>query len=138
MFYAVAMILTRTKCRAEHPIKLSLALNIAFVLIGALAALVISMLSDDLRQGFLLAPWRAMTLADFGTMVMLAASILIGSIGAAIAYQNGPSPMIGTFDFAYVGFSFIWGVLFFAETPDALSLAGIVMIVGAGITALRQ
>jgi len=46
--------------------------------------------------------------------------------------------MIGTFDFAYVGFSFIWGVLFFAETPDALSLTGIMMIIVAGIISLRQ
>ena len=138
MLYAVAMILTRTKCRAEHPIKLSLALNCAFVVVGGVAAAVISMLSDEVRGGFLLAPWSAMTLSDFGIMAMLAASILIGSIGAAIAYQNGPSPMIGTFDFAYVGFSFIWGVLFFAETPDAPSLTGIMMIIVAGIISLRQ
>jgi len=138
MLYAVAMILTRTKCRDEHPIKLSLALNIAFVAVGAIAALVISLLSDELRDGFLLAPWSTMTLTGLGTMAILAASILIGSIGAAIAYQNGPPAMIGTFDFAYVGFSFVWGVVFFAETPDALSLIGIVLIVGAGIMALRQ
>ncbi|MBC07211.1 DMT family transporter [Thalassospira sp.] len=138
MLYACAMILTRTKCRGVHPIKLSLALNIAFVVVGAVAAVVISMLSDDMRQGFLLAPWTSMTLNGLGTMAILAASILIGSIGAAIAYQNGPPAMIGTFDFAYVGFSFVWGVLFFAETPDALSLIGIIMIVAAGIMSLRQ
>lgn len=138
MLYAVAMILTRTKCRAVHPIKLSLALNCTFILVGGVAAAGISMLSDDMRHGFLFAPWRDMTVDDFGTMGMLAASILIGSIGAAIAYQKGPSVMIGTFDFAYVGFSFIWGVVFFSETPDALSLTGIMMIVVAGVLSLRS
>lgn len=42
-------------------------------------------------------------------MGLLAAVILIGSIEAAIAYQNGPPTMIGAFDFAYVGFAVIWG-----------------------------
>ncbi|WP_252349187.1 DMT family transporter [Ochrobactrum sp. BTU1] len=38
MLYAGAMILTRTRCRKQHPIVLALALNICFVIVGALAA----------------------------------------------------------------------------------------------------
>lgn len=138
MLYALAMILTRTKCRAEHPIMLSLALNCAFVIVGGIVAAVISTLSDEMRHGFLLARWAVMTPSDWGMMAMLAASILIGSVGAAIAYQNGPSQMIGTFDFAYVGFSVIWGIVFFAESPDVVSVIGIAMIVMAGVISLRE
>ncbi|CAM3116000.1 hypothetical protein PANO111632_04035 [Paracoccus nototheniae] len=64
-------------------------------------------------------------------MGLLAGAILIGSIGAAIAYQNGPPAMIGAFDFAYVGFSVIWGIVFFNETPDLIASVG--MIFGAGV-----
>lgn len=138
MLYAAAMVLTRTKCRAANPIFLSLALNGCFVVVGAIAASLIATLPGDLRDGFLLAPWAAIDFSAFLTMAVLAASILIGSIGAAIAYQNGPSPMIGTFDFAYVGFSVFWGLVFFAEVPDAMSLIGMAMIVGAGMMSLRQ
>jgi drug/metabolite transporter (DMT)-like permease len=45
--------------------------------------------------------------------------------------------MVGTFDFAYVGFAVIWGLVFFAEFPDAISIAGIALIVIAGILSMR-
>lgn len=138
MLYAGAMILTRSRCRSQHPVMLSLALNIAFVAVGAFAAGLIALLPDAARQGFLLAPWAAMGRSEWVSMGLLAAAILIGSIGAAIAYQNGPSAMIGAFDFAYVGFAVIWGVIFFADVPDMVSTFGMILIVGAGILSLRQ
>lgn len=138
MLYALAMILTRTKCRAEHPIVLSLALNIAFVFVGSVTAAFILTVPDEARQGFLLAPWAAMGFSQWISMSLLAMAILIGSVGAAIAYQNGPSSMIGTFDFAYVGFAVLWGVVFFADIPDGISVLGMALIVGAGIMSLRQ
>lgn len=138
MLYASAMLLTRSRCRHQDPIMLSLALNIGFVIIGGLAAAVILLLPQSARQGFLLAPWAVMGPSEWISMALLAAAILIGSIGAAIAYQNGPPAMIGAFDFAYVGFAVIWGLLFFAEMPDVTSVFGMFLIVGAGILSLRQ
>ena len=138
MLYALAMILTRTRCRSENPTILALALNITFVVVGGTAALFIATLTDEARKGFLLAPWATMGLSEWISMGLLAAAILIGSVGAAIAYQNGPSSMIGTFDFAYVGFAVLWGIIFFADIPDAASMLGMVLIVGAGVLTLRR
>lgn len=138
MLYAGAMILTRTRCRQQDPIMLSLALNLAFVMAGVLAAALAALLPESARQGFLLARWTGMGPAEWLSMTLLAAAILIGSIGAAFAYQNGPPAMIGAFDFAYVGFAVIWGLVFFAEVPDAVSTLGMALIVGAGILSLRQ
>jgi drug/metabolite transporter (DMT)-like permease len=138
MLYAGAMILTRTRCRSQHPIVLSLALNFAFVIFGAMAAGLILLLPHEARHGFLLAPWAAMGQTEWLSMGLLAAAILIGSIGAAIAYQNGPPAVIGAFDFAYVGFAVVWGMAFFAEVPDMTSTLGMILIVGAGILSLRQ
>lgn len=138
VLYAGAMILTRSKCRDQHPLVLSLALNVAFVIIGCVAASVILLLPDPLREGFLFARWAEMGSAEWLSMGMLAVAILIGGIGAAIAYQNGPPAIVGTFDFAYVGFAVIWGMIFFAEIPDMTSVLGMSLIVGAGILSLRQ
>lgn len=138
MLYAGAMIVTRARCREEHPLSLSLALNIGFIIVGIVAATIILLLPPELRQGFLLAHWTPMGQAEWVSMGLLAAAILIGSIGAAIAYQNGPPAMIGAFDFAYVGFAVIWGILFFGETPDLIASLGMVMIVSAGVLSLRQ
>ncbi|WP_073034049.1 DMT family transporter [Roseovarius pacificus] len=138
MLYAGAMILTRSKCRDHNPLVLSLALNVAFVIAGALAASLILLLPDTLRQGFLFAPWAAMGGGEWLSMGLMAVAILIGSIGAAIAYQNGPPAVIGAFDFAYIGFAALWGLIFFAEVPDMISTLGMALIVGAGILSLRQ
>ncbi|MEM7545357.1 MAG: DMT family transporter [Pseudomonadota bacterium] len=138
ILYALAMILTRTRCRDEHPLMLSLALNITFVGVGMGATTLIAALPDEARSGFLLAEWSAMGAAEWRAMFLLALAILIGSVGAAIAYQNAPPAMIGSFDFAYVGFAVLWSFLIFAEMPDALSLLGIALIVGAGILSLRR
>ncbi|MEL6794738.1 MAG: DMT family transporter, partial [Pseudomonadota bacterium] len=128
ILYALAMILTRSKCRDVDPVALSIALNIAFILIGGAATAGIAALGLARADGFLTAPWSPMGGAEWLAMALLAAAILIGSVGAAIAYQNGSPAMIGVFDFAYVGFAVIWGLLFFAETPDAYALLGIALI----------
>ena len=138
ILYALAMILTRTKCRSEPPLLLALALNISFIVVGGFTAALIVALPDEMRQGFLLAPWAEMGTSQWFSMSLLAAAILIGSIGTAIAYQIGPSSIIGIFDFAYVGFAVLWGVFFFAEIPDPVSITGMVLIVIAGVLSLRQ
>lgn len=138
MLYAGAMIVTRTRCRNEHPLGLSLALNIGFILVGGVAAAIIALVPMDVRQGFLLSPWTPMGKSEWISIGLLAAAILIGSIGAAIAYQNGPPAMIGAFDFAYVGFAVIWSIVFFNETPDLMASVGMIMIVVAGVLSLRQ
>lgn len=138
MLYAGAMIVTRTRCRDEHPLTLSLALNLGFIIVGGLAAGLILLVPAEVRHGFLLSPWTPMGHGEWVSMGLLAAAILIGSIGAAIAYQNGPPAMIGAFDFAYVGFAVIWGIVFFDEPPDLIASVGMIMIVSAGVLSLRQ
>lgn len=138
MLYAGAMILTRTKCREEHPLVLAVVLNLAFVLVGGLVAALIAPLPEAAREGFLLAPWTAMGREEWAAMAVLAISIVIGSVGATVAYQSAPPAVVGIFDFAYVGFAAVWGMLLFSDVPDAASLVGIGLIVAAGILSLRR
>lgn len=138
VLYALSMILTRTKCRAVNPLLLSVALNVTFIIIGTLATVSIMVFTTEPQEGFLLAPWSDMAGAEWASMALLAAAILIGSVGAAIAYQNAAPAIVGTFDFSYVGFALLWGLVFFAEVPDLVSLVGMVLIVTAGIMSLKQ
>lgn len=138
VLYALAMILTRTKCREIHPIVLAAALNVTFVAVGVAASLVVFVLDLGRETGFMLGPWSPLGRAELLSMALLAAAILVGSVGAAIAYQSGPPAVVGIFDFAYVGFAVIWGVVFFGQTPDTTTLVGILLIVLAGSLSLRQ
>ena len=63
--------------------------------------------------------------------------MLVGSIGAAVAYQSGPAPVVATFDYAYLVFAGLWGALLFAEVPDPLTLLGMSMIAVGGVLAVR-
>ena len=140
--YAGAMVLTRSKCRDEHPVILSLWLNIAFVATGGCALLALKLLqpaADITTQNpFLLGAWVSMDLEAWRMMAILAGAILAGSLGAAIAYQYGPASIVAIFDFSYLGFAVVWGLLLFGEIPQALEAIGIVMIAAAGMFAVRQ
>ncbi len=144
MLYALAMILTRTKCRDEHPLILSTALNVTFIAVGLLATLVVAgaeilgISPVPQAETFLSADWASLAGKEIIALLLMAAAILGASIGTAVAYQNGPSTIVATFDFAYVGFAALWGLLFFAELPDAMTLAGMVLIVVAGVITVRR
>ncbi len=137
ILYAAAMILTRTKCLDEHPASLALGLNATFILFGG-AGLALGWLLGVDGTGFLTTSWAAMSSEEWRNIVILAALILVASVGTAVAYQSAPASTIGTFDFSYVGFALIWGTVFFDERPDMVAIAGIALIVVAGILAVRR
>ena len=140
--YALAMIMTRSKCQNENPLVLSLWLNLAFISIGALAILIIQIWqptpSNIAANPFLLGDWLPMWIDEWRAMAILAIAITLGSVGAAIAYQAGPPSIIATFDFSYVAFAVIWGILLFSQVPDLITIIGIVLIVGGGMLAVRN
>lgn len=143
MLYAGAMILTGTKCRTDHPLTLSLALNISFLVVGLIVTGIFLVLpetsppSPDLM--FLLGPWTELTSDTWKAAAILSIAIIVGSAGAAIAYQIGPASIVGVFDYSYLVFAAIWGFLFFAETPDMLTGFGMALIFSAGaLVALRR
>ena len=141
VLYAVAMILTRSRCRGEHMFVLSLWLNLTMLAVGAAVTLLLAglELSPEAvqRQEFLLGAWSALGVTELAALAVLVMAILIGSVGAAYAYQNGRPSTIATFDFAYVGFAMMWGVLVFGEQPAARGVAGVLLIVVAGILAVH-
>ena len=138
MLYAFAMILTRTRCRHEHPLVLSTALNFTFIFIGLAATGVLSAGSTAVDTTFLSPHWQTPGQSELLAIVLLAIAILVGSIGTAIAYQSGKSSIVATFDFSYVGFAVIFGYMLFDDLPDLTTMGGIVMIVVSGVLAVRQ
>ena len=139
VLYALAMILTRTKCRDEHPLVLSGALNVAFIVVGLAATGLISLTAPPgTASGFLSAGWPPLGGSEVLAILLLAGGILVASIGTSVAYQVAKPSMIATFDFAYVGFAVIFGYFFFDEVPDPMALSGILMITVAGLLAVRQ
>lgn len=141
LFYALAAVVTRVRLADESPLVLSGALNIAFLVAGALGTglLLAAALEPATvaRQPFVLGPWQPMTLQAWTVVAGLGVLIVAISTGVARAYQLAPSSIIATFDYAYLPFAALWGFAFFAAVPDATTLAGMALIAAAGLSLLR-
>lgn len=141
IMFAYAMILTRTKCRAENPKVLALMQNLLFILTGAVVSVALVMwrpLELAVAHPFLLGDWQPLGAAQWLAVAALAATVVIGNTCGAFAYQRGPSAIIATFDYTYLVFSLLWGFLLFTEIPDLQSIAGMTMIAASGILIIRQ
>ena len=135
--YALAMVLTRSKCRDEAPLSLALALHASFLVTGAIgtAALAVIGLGDETKAAFpfLVGDWMPMGVREWGLMALLGALAAAYFVGVARAYQIAPPPIIATFDYGYLVSAALWGFVFFAEKPDALTILGMVLITAAGL-----
>lgn len=131
--YACAMVITSVKCRDDDPFFLAMILNVALVLTGIMMGVF-----SGQEGSFVFGPWQAVDIALAGTILVLAFFMLVGSVGAAIAYQNGPPTTVAAFDYSFLVFSILWGVTFFSEIPGVYSVFGISLIVVAGLVAFSQ
>ncbi|WGF89347.1 DMT family transporter [Marinivivus vitaminiproducens] len=137
-FYALAAIVTRMQCSSESPIVIALALHVCLLVTGIIGTALIAMVQPASSEPFLFGGWTAMQGGDWAIMAMLGIVMVAVAVGVARAYQSGPPAIVGTFDYAYLVFAAVWGVLFFSETLDAPTAMGILLIILAGIMVVRQ
>lgn len=142
LFYALAAITTRARCSEEKPLVLSLALNVSFLAVGAIAsgAIVIWGPTASLSRAypFLLGHWTTMGSHEWGLIGLLAALIVAISAGVAKAYQSGPPAIIATFDYSYLVFAAFWSFVVFSDVPNATTVVGMILIAGAGMLSIWE
>lgn len=141
LFYALAMLVTRHHCQREHPLLLTLGLNLAFLAAGSLFSVLVAINSTATlaeRAPFLFAGWQPLDATALLIVGAYALLLIIVNTGVARAYQIAPSALIGTFDYAYLIFASLWGYLLFSEVPDVMTWLGMGMILIAGVMVLRQ
>ncbi len=136
-FYALAMVITRSKCQEEAPLTLALALHGAFLVTGVSATILLALigLGDDATAvfPFLLETWAPMGGREWGLMALLGALSAAYFVGVARAYQIAAPSIIATFDYAYLVSAAVWGFVFFSEKPGLLTVGGMILITLAGL-----
>ena len=136
-FYALAMVLTRSKCQEEAPLALALALHSSFFVAGLIATVVLALIGLDndtkATYPFLLGDWAPMGVREWGLMALLGVLSAAYFVGVARAYQIAAPSIIATFDYAYLVSAAFWGFVFFSEKPDRLTIAGMILITMAGL-----
>ena len=137
LLYSMAMILTRTKCQNEDFVSLAFVLHLGFITAGVIGLAVTTTLvlpaPLSTTNPFLTTPWVSMTSSDWALMAFLGVLATAFTLGVARAYQIAPPHIIATFDYAYVGFAILWGLVFFAEIPDTTARIGMALIIIAGL-----
>ncbi|MEX2299094.1 MAG: DMT family transporter [Dongiaceae bacterium] len=138
ILYALAAIVTRLRCASESPLVLALGLHLCLLFAGIVGTVSIALFDPPASDNFFLGRWTPMDLRDWAIMAGLGIVMVAIATGVAKAYQIGASSVVGTFDYTYLVFAALWGVLFFSETLDAMTVTGILLIIGAGVIVLRR
>lgn len=100
---------------------------------GPVIVMFFSTFSTFVCLPFFVAGYQPMTLQQ--TLFLLGAGIAAtgGQLSITAAYTCAPAKEISVYDYTQVIFAALWGFLFFGQIPDALSVAGYVIIVGAAV-----
>jgi len=138
LLYAVAAVITRYRCPGESAFVLGLSLNAGLLVAGIIGSAGVVLLAPESAEGFMFRRWHSMDLNDWAIMAAFGIAMVAITACTAKAYQSGPSAIVGTFDYSYLAFVSLWGVLFFAERFDAPIAIGILLIVAAGLMVLWQ
>ncbi|WOI57206.1 DMT family transporter [Palleronia sp. LCG004] len=138
-FYALAGIITWSKCQADSPSAMAFTLNICLCVVSGLGLLVLSFHQPTDTESFVLSTWPRLTRGDWSLVILLGALLAVIATAVAMAYRLAPTPVVGVFDTAYLGAAAIWGVLFFGEVPSVTEGLGMVLIAGgAALMSVRQ
>jgi drug/metabolite transporter (DMT)-like permease len=137
-FYALAAIVTRTRCAADSALVLALGLHLWLLATGVAGTVAIMAFDPRPVDPFLLGRWTPMAAGDWLLMAGLGAVMVAVAISVARAYQIGAPATVGTFDYMYLVFSVAWGIVVFGESPDGWTFGGILLIVMAGLIVLRR
>ena len=138
VFYALMAIITRTKCRNDAPLALSLSLTIFTLALGLVGTVIITLLTPITDFPFLTNQWFAMSPRAWA--IIAALSVLMAAIGVVMpmAYQNGPATIIATFDYCFLIWAIIFGIILFGDYPNLPTTIGMVLIVSAGLLITRK
>ncbi|MEM9044833.1 MAG: DMT family transporter [Pseudomonadota bacterium] len=140
-FYALAHIITRTKCQAVPLSAIALSQNIVMLIAGAVVslALVFARPEDALIAGYpyIFDTWSMIDMQDAMALLVLAGFAVVLSMMLAAAYQVAPPAIVSTFEYSYLVFVVIWDVFFFGVALSVWTVIGMSMIALAGLLVLR-
>jgi drug/metabolite transporter (DMT)-like permease len=83
-------------------------------------------------------PWRMPDLTAFIIVVIAAVFLVAAFILIVIAFRGTEVALVAPFRYGIVVFAVVYGIILFNEIPDRYSVAGIALIVGAGIYMIHR
>lgn len=135
--YAMGVITTRWRCRADPAFSLSMMHNFFYALVGAEVVLLLGLFPASPQAvaawPALLSQWTPMSLAATGFIVAVAITHTVGSTVSVRSYQLADASKIAPLEYTYLAFAPVWDMTIWHNPPSAATVAGILLIAGAGI-----
>lgn len=136
-FFACNILCIRSICRSESTLALALVAGLVFVVSGLVGITVLTLfplpIAAQQAMPFIAIGWPQLTLLVAGFAVIASMMNLLGNICLSRAYQTADASLLAPLDFTYLIFAAFWGKMLFDQLPGGLQLAGMLMIVCAGV-----
>jgi len=140
--YALSMVLARRYSATEPTTVMAFYVNGVYMLAAAGVALVFHLL--DITHAahpsleFLVRPWDMPSVRDLVLLGLCGVIAALGMILLTHAYRMTRANLVTVFEYTGMLWVPLWGFLFFQEIPKWTTVIGTVIIVAAGIFAVRS
>lgn len=135
LIYALGQLATREWCEGESAATLLAGFFVAMGLWGLAGIAVLGLWQPAVPpgpEGFSLRQWGQMDAAAWACTLVQAVASPLG-VGLMIgAYQRAEASFVAVFEYALLVFAVAWGLFLFGIRPDAVALAGMVVIIASG------
>jgi drug/metabolite transporter (DMT)-like permease len=88
--------------------------------------------------GLAVQSWSAPDLATVAVLGAAGICLVLAQFFIVVAYRDTELSAVAPFRYSIVAFAVIYGLVFFAELPDAFSLGGMAIMIAAGIYMLHR
>lgn len=100
---------------------------------GPVIVLCFSLFSSVVTLPFFIIGYKPMSMTQFVCLMLAGVCAAGGQICITTAYTKAPAKAISVFDYTQIIFAALLGILFLDQIPDALSVAGYIVIIGTAI-----
>lgn len=139
--YGISMLMARKLAVSQAASVMSFYQNGVFFVGAAATALLLRQLdvveASHPSLSFLVRPWVATTLTDGLLIAACGVVAATGMMFLTSAYRVARASSVTSFEYTGMLWAPLWGFLFFNEVPRGSTVAGAVVIVGAGLFALH-
>ncbi len=140
--YGTSMLMARRLGSTQTASVMSFYQNGVYLVGAAAMAAVLQLLgvvhAEHPSLSFLVRPWLMPSLQDGLLIASCGVIAAAGMVFLTTAYRIARASLVTPFEYSGVLWAPLWGFLFFAEVPRWSTVAGAVLIVGAGLIALRS
>lgn len=135
--YALGQMLGRKLATEVTPVVIANYQNIVYLVVAVAMALVVEGLG--LRAGgsgalaFLTRPWSMPALQDFLILLVMGLFAAAAMLCFITAYSLAASSFVAPFEYSAMIWAVVYGLILFGDRPDAWHLAGMAVVIGAGL-----